>query len=209
MKRVIVIFFMLPAGVAFAQMSFGIKAGMNINNIHTNLPEGFGYSGTGDGIDPNLGFHIGVFTKVDLSKKFAFIPELQYIKKGFTMSDSDIRINLNYMELPLMFSYSPIKWIGVELGPGIAYRLAAKAHVSGHSADRSDVYDKKVDMSLNAGVRIYASQKLSMGVRYSYGLISTDDTFFTEDGIHGETYSEYHRNVLLSVYYSLFNGGVK
>ena len=206
MRRFIVIFFLFPASMAFAQLSFGVKAGMNVNNIHLSTPAGVPYySASGDGVDPNLGFHIGVFTRINFSKKFAFIPELQYIKKGFTLTDGDIRINLNYLELPLMFSYSPIKWIGIELGPGVAYQLAAKAHGPSSSADRSDIFDKKVDLSLNAGVRIYASKKLSVGARYSYGLLTTDEIFYTEDGMHGETYGEYHRNVLLSVYYNIFN----
>jgi hypothetical protein len=204
MKKFIFILLLLP-GAAFAQLSFGVKAGLNLNDVYMKVPQNF-YGNTiqGDGIDPNLGFHLGVFAKIDLSKKFAFIPELQYIRKGFDFSNTDDRLNLNYLELPLMFSYSPIKLIGIELGPGIAYQLAANVHTSSHTIDMSDWYDEKFDVNLNVGVRVYLTQRFSVGARYSYGFTSISQIYLTYDGIRLENTDEYNRNASLSVYYKVF-----
>jgi len=204
MKNILVILLLLPGVTAFAQLSFGVKAGLNYNNLHLKQSSSASSRILDDGADPNLSFHAGIFTKIPLSDKFSFLPELQYIRKGYKFTYISGHLNLNYLEMPLIFSYSPVKLVGLELGPGIAYRLAAKRHSDGHTYDLSNVFDKKFDINLNAGAHFYITEKLSVGARYSYGLISCEETFFTGDGIHGDKSREYNRNILLSAYYKIF-----
>ena len=66
-------------------------------------------------------FHVGVFSKLKLSDKFDFIPELQYIRKGYHYKSSYSKgdILLDYIELPLVISYKPISFLAIEAGPSV------------------------------------------------------------------------------------------
>lgn len=84
---------------AYAQLTFGLKAGGNLNGTAIKVPTDFSYE-TGS----HLSFHAGVFTHVPLSDKLALMPELQFVQKGYVIdgSPNDVRINLNYLELPVI-----------------------------------------------------------------------------------------------------------
>jgi len=121
-----------------AQISIGAKIGANFADTRV------------DGLLGNLapeqttftGFTAGIVAEIPMSDAFSFRPELNYIQKGFTVSQSfDVdligidmeigakaRTRINYLEMPLLLKYS----IGSDqakvyaiAGPSIAYAANA------------------------------------------------------------------------------------
>ncbi|HYF67428.1 MAG TPA: outer membrane beta-barrel protein [Ohtaekwangia sp.] len=58
---------------SYGQFSWGVKAGLNINDIAVEgLPKGIE-----DKSSTSIGFHFGTYGEINISEKFSFIPELQ------------------------------------------------------------------------------------------------------------------------------------
>ncbi len=175
-----------------AQISLGGKAGINISNLAVkDLPAEFE-----DGTNSSIGFHFGLFGEFKLSEQLSASTELLYTKRG-TKSDDDVRINLNYIEVPILLVYYPLDRVGIELGPNFGYLLSANAVSNDSKGDLNDVYDTNFDFGISAGFKIEAYQNVLFFARYYYGLTKVVEVFFTQD----EIASEYNRSVQLGLGY--------
>jgi hypothetical protein len=173
MNKIFFLLFVLISFKSSGQFSIGAKVGLNINNIASSIF-------AGDIYRTNVGFHLGIFGQVPIKGKFSLIPEVQYIQKG---SDSDIqnnlsistgRINLNYLELPILLSYSPIKQINIDLGPNFALMTSSNATGAFSNTNLDNVYSK-FDFNISGGVRWHLGSKISVVGRYNYGLSEIDE----------------------------------
>lgn len=124
---------------ADAQISVGGKIGVNFADTRVNgLLENYTPDQT-----TYTGFTAGVMAEIPMTSALSFRPELNYIQKGFTVSQAfDVELlgidmpigakantRLNYMEMPLLLKYS----IGSDqtkvyaiAGPNIAYATSAE-----------------------------------------------------------------------------------
>lgn len=164
---------------AYGQAPFGIKAGINRNDIVIEnapfLPARL--------YQPNVGFHAGVFTQIRLFKLY-INPELQFVQRGCNSSAylfgsiqlgspqpaSDTRINLNYIELPLLFTFFRFKSISLEAGPNTSIQLSAIEISDNGKKDVSDRFNKPFDFGINGGIKATIGPKISMVGRYYHGL---------------------------------------
>ncbi len=176
-NKLIVFLLLFYATNTFGQISFGITGGVNRNDvIVTNAP----FLPTSL-YRPNTGYHLGVFTRIQLSK-FSFNPELLFVQRGCNSSTylfgsilqpiSDTRINLNYIELPLLFTFFSAKWFSIEAGPNASMKLSAKEISDNGKKDVSDWFNKPYDFGINGGIRASLGSKISIVGRYYHGLRS-------------------------------------
>jgi hypothetical protein len=158
----------------YSQTLFGIKGGVNYNDIVIEnapfLPISL--------YRPNIGFHVGVFTHIRISNLY-FNPELLFIQRGCNSSEylfgsikpgADTRINLNYIELPLMFTLFRFKLLSLEAGPNTSIKLSAKEISDNRKKDVSDRFYKPFDFGISGGIRAIIGQKISIAGRYYHGL---------------------------------------
>jgi hypothetical protein len=146
-----------------AQIPLGFKAGINTNKIvvrNTTVPNGDS--------DAGVSFHLGVFSKLKLSDKFHFIPEVQFIQKQQTNYGGKFR--LSYIELPLLISYRPVPPISIEAGPSFGLNIG--------SSLSADVY-KKADIGVVGGLRFNLTSKWSLLARYYYGVTPIEKIYIT------------------------------
>ena len=96
---IIVLLVSTCALTSFAQVSFGVKAGVNFSDSYfKNRPSGIPASAFET--ETALGFHVGLFGSIKLTDKLHFNPELQYSQRGLRSSSKTYSIN--YLELPLL-----------------------------------------------------------------------------------------------------------
>lgn len=185
---------------SLAQVSFGVKGGMNLNYMLFNYELNGSILNEPDPIS-NVGFHLGGYMQVPLSKKFSFQPELQFSRRG----TGDF--NLNYLELPLLVSFIPIKVIQLEFGANAAFL------VSSSKAFFSDGR-KAFDAGITGGVRYSLSKRIFISGRYYFGLfpahsvdlnklygsINPDDPFISSGSRILDTYN---RNIQFSLGYKI------
>ena len=136
------------------EVKFGAKGGLNFAFV------------TGDNInklDPISDFHAGILAEISISEKFSFQPELLYSGQGS-------KINLTYINLPLLGKYYLTKGFSIEAGPQIGYLLSAK----NGSTDVKNSY-KSIDLGASLGASYTLNNRFIFSARYNLGLSNIND----------------------------------
>ena len=167
-------------GFANAQETkFGVKGGLNVANL------------TGDEDEDNsskVGFHVGGFVEIKVSDKFSVQPELLFSTQGTQAEYSEsgvsfkAKINLSYLNIPVMAKYYVAEGFSLEAGPQIGFLTSAKYKIESEGNDSEvDAKDdfESVDFGVNFGAGYDFTENLSVGLRYNLGL---SNVYKTEAG---------------------------
>ncbi|WEK35775.1 MAG: porin family protein [Candidatus Pseudobacter hemicellulosilyticus] len=127
---------LLTTGVAAvnAQTSFGIRAGVNFQNLN-------GEDVTGDDFDYKLktGFHVGVNAEIPLAAEFYLQPGVLFSMKGAKADDdNDTKVNIGYIEVPINFLFKPELGNGkllLGVGPYVGFGVTGKIKGDGDDVD--------------------------------------------------------------------------
>lgn len=148
----------------------GIKAGLNISNLYID-----------DVDDENVrfGFNAGFYAQIFSSEVFAIQPEILYSTKGnratydnIFMGQGDIKLNLNYLEMPVLAVIKLGTAAELHVGPYWSYLLALNTDIDGDTdtydeLDRDNFRSWDFGIAGGVGLNFGATQ---IGVRYSQGL---------------------------------------
>ena len=167
----IVLFSVIYMSSAQAQLSFGVKAGVNVNNISLNKSDFSTDNLTGFQVGPmlewvffgNLGIETGAF----------------YSQRGIkikSMHDIKINKNVGYLDIPvnlkLMIGSSDVFRPYLAAGPYVSFNLS-----DSKINDQWEAKSFAAGINLGAGVRLI--KFLQIGINYGMGL--TDDYNATLD----------------------------
>lgn len=159
---------MVIAG-ANAQATFGVKAGANLANVGGDVEDN----------KMKIGLHIGGVATFKLSESFAFAPELLFSTQGYKMDgEDDIKMNLSYLNIPLLAKIYLSEEFNVHVGPTVGFLLGAKGKAGDFEIDIKDTM-KGLDFGLGLGLGYELESGLNFGARYNLGLANIADT---EDG---------------------------
>ena len=179
--------FLLLAMPALSLMSFAQSIGGQIGGNFSSIA--YKYTGTGSSgsstAKTTVGFLVGVVAEIPVVKSLNFRPELNYIQKGgkLTGSGSEATFQLNYVELPLNFTYKidagPGK-VYFGAGPSVGFGLSgkAKAKVDGFDESSTTVKfdgkenatdDKAHFKAIDFGASILAGYEFDFGVTANIG----------------------------------------
>jgi hypothetical protein len=114
---------------------------------------------------------------IHLAKQVAFQPELVYSAQGakYTTAGIESKINLGYINVPLMIQYMFDNGFRLQAGPQIGFLVNAKTETGNSSVDVKDNL-KSTDVGLGFGVG-YVHPPTGFGVdaRYNIGLSNIND----------------------------------
>ncbi|MEN8120968.1 MAG: porin family protein [Bacteroidota bacterium] len=132
--------FLLVVAFAFfslqtqAQVKFGVKAGLNMNNIAQSFKE----SSWESAAKMNLGFNFGLTADYELSEAMSIQTGLVYTSKGFKYDleeeydiqagesiDGYDKVSFNYLEIPIHFAYK-MDAFQIYAGPYVAFGIGGK-----------------------------------------------------------------------------------
>ena len=179
MKKIvgfIVVALVLSTTAMFAQTTFGVRAGVNFQNMN-------GKSG-GDKMENALktGINIGVNAEMGVAPDFYFQPGLLFSTKGANdlMEMDDFSINISYLELPLNLVYKPTLGTGkliAGFGPYLGYAIGGKWKYDDESEDiefgSSEEDDlKPLDLGANLLFGYEFSNKISVQLNAQLGLVN-------------------------------------
>lgn len=155
----------------YAQVSFGVKGGLNLNNQHIKNKNSVVDNAM------SLGFNVGFYLSKPIGKGFTFAPEVQYSLKGsklryatgasntYTEWDTE---KLSYLDFPIVFAYNITKILYAEAGPSLGFLL-------------SDRLGKEaLDAGFLAGFKVSINTKMAVQTRYYFGLTETQKIFFSD-----------------------------
>jgi len=194
------------------QLSYGLKAGLNIANVDEvgENTSGFteeGYLGglpMATAVRPQL----GLWLSLPLTEKLALQPELlwtqRYLKYQSSNDDLD-HTNFNYLSLPLLAAYRFHEHWSVELGPEISYLLSAtlKDPADTGAMLSTAIKDNNVEFGLNAGLK-YQEEDWVLGLRYHRSFTSFQTfTVYELNGVVAGEIKQYHQGLVLWVGYAI------
>lgn len=147
---------------------FGVLGGVNFQNIN-------GKDNDGDKFENDLkpGFHAGVNAILGIAPEFYLQSGVLFSTKGCKLEDSDLKLNVSYLEIPLNFLYRGELGNGyvlVGFGPYLGFGLSGKLKTDdGHSIDvefsNEYVTGSIVTMKrFDAGANVFAGYELSSGI---------------------------------------------
>lgn len=180
------------------KVSFGVRAGLNINSLS--------YSGdelSGD-LKSRAGFHVGAVVDWNVAKNVYIQPGIYFTTRGTKYelrssewdysSSTDGKMNMNYLQIPVSVSYrfpiGNILKIDVNVGPYIALGLGGKMKVNYRDEYDGEWYDvekfeykifekssedrnggdfKRFDAGLRFGAGVHI-KKFFVGLNYDLGL---------------------------------------
>ncbi len=189
------------------QMTFGVRAGVNFQNIN-------GKGSSGDKLENDLlpGFNVGANVEIPVGTDIYFQPGLLFSTKGGKLNTfgtaATAKLHISYIELPLNLLFKPLLGTGHMLlgfGPYVAYGIGGKGttDISGVTNDwdvkfKSDVSDsdpndvvylKAFDAGANFIIGYEMASMLSLQLNAQLGLLDiypnypvTDDTSWKNTG---------------------------
>lgn len=173
-KSIILVLFALITTASFAQISWNVKAGMNVS------------SWTSDGSKAKVGFKAGAGMEYAITEMWSIQPSLFFTTKGSKINSNLLEVNMNqmYLELPIMaaarFYVGDYTSIVVSAGPYVAYGIGGKTKTKlGDIPEVSvntfgDYGAKRFDTGLGVGVAGEFG-RIILGVEGQLGLIKVAD----------------------------------
>ncbi len=138
-KYTLVAMAMMASTFVFGQFSLGLKTGLSISDAQAELY----IDAVSNAPKSYTSFLVGATAEIQINRHFSFQPELQYVRRGFTINEGtsfnmigiDIPVgakattSINYIEAPMLakvkIGNGKTKFYGVA-GPSVGYATSAK-----------------------------------------------------------------------------------
>lgn len=196
---ILIVCIAISVHTSLAQPNFGVKAGMNINNVTTtDLPNFISSVETMS----TVSYHIGLYVQFELNEKFSIIPEMQFTQRGYATEYAEkVRTNINYLEVPVLVVYSPIKLVSVELGPNIGFKISSKTKPDG----LGEISYESIDFGLSTGLMFHITDKVSLVGRYYHGFTSIAALYLSDtgNGSFDEASKTFNRSFQIGIGYKI------
>lgn len=196
MKRYLIVTLMLIAIKSNAQKhnwEYGFQAGININSAYgtavskdyKSILPGLGIGGH---IQYNLSNHIGITALPQYDQNGWSYRNLTFASaSGNGLDKGDVLMKRNYLNLPILATYTTGKKIKFTIGTGVFFGLLLSNHfivkikeptTSSTKSTSSSAKSFNFGITANAGIQIPLQQKLKLiiGIHNNYGLVNTNKT---------------------------------
>jgi len=162
MKKLVFLSTVLTVSVlgANAQVQLGFKAGANFATITDN---------TGGKLMVN--FNAGILAKIPLTEALSLQPEAVYSGQG--VKGSGGKISLNYINIPVLLTYTLPEGLFFQTGPQMGFLLSAKAKGDdGTSEDLKPLFSS-TDFAWVFGTGfLFPDTNFGLNARYNLGISS-------------------------------------
>ena len=167
---------LLVIGIAFITTAsaqgfhLGIKAGTNMFKIDDkSFKDEF-----------KFGYNLGGFSEINFTKKFGVQPEVLWSQSSYRTATNieevipgtkaDVAVKLNYLQIPLLLNYRPVKFLSLQVGPQFGILIDQNNTILQNGKDAF----KKGDFSMLGGAQLNLGP-LKAGARYVVGLTDIND----------------------------------
>ncbi|XOV95264.1 MAG: porin family protein [Bacteroidota bacterium] len=166
-------------------INLGIKGGLNVSTIEGDNSGSY---------KTKPGFYLGLLGHIHLTDQFAIQPEAYYSVQGtqYKSGSSDLKLNLNYVNIPLLFQYMFDNGFRLQAGPQVGILVSANSVVSDSDTEVKSSY-KNTDVALVAGMSyVKPSTGFGFDIRYNHGLSNINAS---------DAVNSYNRGFQVGVFY--------
>ncbi len=164
MKKLLLAASLLLSVCVHAQVSVGLKAGVNVSNFS---------GGDFDAVEKKalVGFHGGLFFNFALGA-ISLQPEVMVSTQGAKIDsvNGSYDWRLVYANVPVMLKYRTAAGLYFELGPQFGFKLSEDV-----KNETIENFAKDLDLSAAAGLGFQTKRGLGIGARYLVGLSKVGD----------------------------------
>ena len=166
---IIAISLFIVTSVTAQETHFGIKAGVNASSVEIS---------NGDDYNSKAGLHIGGLAHIHISRQFALQPEIIYSMQGGQDESENIKLRLNYINIPVLAQYMINDGFRLQTGPQLGFLVSGKSKVGDLERNVKDDLSS-VDFSWAFGAGYLFPSGFGIDARYNYGIsnISDNTTF--------------------------------
>jgi len=175
MKKILLSLFVVAmasgAGFSQAQVALGLKGGLNLAK--------FDIKAGASNIENRTGFHAGAFGLIKLTK-IGIQPEILFSRQGseFTFNNTNYEANFDYINVPILLKLYLAAGLNVQLGPQFGFlstqELVNTASGVKDTKDAKDLFDKKSDVAIAAGLGWDLPFGITLDARYNIGLADVE-----------------------------------
>jgi hypothetical protein len=182
-------FLLIQFNIQAQDFRFGVLGGIDVtsnrvtNPVVRDDPRSYGSM---------MSFNINGYLGYESSSFWGLSFEPGFIRKGGI--DDNQRIQLNYLQLPVLFDLCITKWIFVSLGPEFSYLINPQSVSLGMSSIIWDSYSRSFEVSGLIGLSIRLTRNFDVGVRYSHGLTWISKVIYYEtdnDKVNSKEFNQY------------------
>lgn len=165
---------------SFAQVKFGIRAGVQRSNFHVMVDQ------AGLDLNPKNTFDAGLMLEIPFSPWFAIQPEIGYSVYGskLSMPGTAGQYKMEYFSLPVLAKYKLKNGLAFLVGPSFNFLTAASIQEDGQEKQDARAFIKKNDIMVTGGVEYNFPFGLSLGARVNHSLKNVT----AEDQVNGLRY---------------------
>jgi hypothetical protein len=171
MKRTLIFLILfIPVCSMGQRFTGGVLLGLNASQIHGDT--GGGYH--------KAGIAAGAFVKTEFREKWGGLLELRYSAKGSAIPSDDIwvKINLQYIEVPVMITYDVFKKFQPQAGVSIGYLFRqTQNYGSGYIIIPDDEGFNAYEVAGCLGIDYKVLDNLRINLRYSLSMIPVQQDF--------------------------------
>jgi hypothetical protein len=168
-----IVIFLVPIVMQGQGIGLGIKAGGNWANQDVENVD----------INTVTSYHVGGYVNLNFSDKWGITPEILYSANGTEWDN--VKVNLDYVAIPVMLRFKPISLISLEAGPQFSFLTKANVENVGDVKDQL----KNNDFGLAFGAGVHLPLGFNAGVRYVLGF--TDISDVSTESIKNRTFQVY------------------
>lgn len=163
------LFFASQYASAQSDISYGIKAGLNVSSIVGDAT---------DNLNMKTGIHAGGFVEFGINEHFSIQPEVIFSTQGAKYerdsdldgTNEDICDRLNYINIPILAKIDVLDGLSAQIGPQLGILASAKTKLGDN--DSTDIKDdlKSTDIGLAIGLGYEIEEGVTFDARYNMGI---------------------------------------
>jgi len=164
----LIVFLLITNNIACGQsFKAAVLAGINSSQVSGDELSGFN----------KVGLFIGGSAILPVSEKSLVEMELLFIQKGSKTptpkngaANNFYKMSLNYLEVPLIYTFRPVKYVSVHAGPTFGVLVGSKEEDNAGELT-GQIPFQKTELGIDGGLSVYFSEHLSLTMRLSTSLL--------------------------------------
>lgn len=154
----LIVIILVPFLIQGQGIGIGIKVGGNWANPDISNVD----------IKTVTSYHAGAYLNLNFSEKWGITPEVLYSVNGSEIDN--LKLDLDYVAIPVMLRFKPIKLLSLEAGPQFSFLTKAN-----YDGDDIKSQLKKNDFGLAFGAGLHLPLGFNAGARYILGFTDISD----------------------------------
>lgn len=151
--------FFLMLGAKAQTTHLGLKAGLNASSLSNSSNS-----------ETKIGFNAGLLAHIHTSSPmWAIQPEVYYSSEGAKSKSNDDKLELGYINIPVLAQYMFSQGWRIEAGPQLGLAISAKSKSGSTSTDVKSEMNSAV-FSIPLGLGYLTSTGLGFDARYNFGI---------------------------------------